>query len=41
MHYDNRNYWRAADIGCVLFLLLIITAENTIFLITLIYFLFF
>lgn len=38
---DNNNYWRPADIGCVLFLLLIITAETTIFLLILVYFLFF
>ena len=38
---NDRNYWNSADISLVQFLLLIIAAENTIFLITLIYFLFF
>lgn len=38
---DDRNYWNSADISLVQFLLLVIAAENTIFLITLIYFLFF
>lgn len=39
------NYYNGsqlqADIGSVIFLLLIIAAENTIFLLTLLYFLFF
>ena len=38
---NDRNYWREADISLVQFLLLIIAAENTIFLLTLLYFLFF
>lgn len=43
MYYyeDNRNYWHRADINSMVFLLLIIAAENTIFLLTLLYFLFF
>lgn len=38
---NDRNYWNSADISLVQFLLLIIAAENTIFLLTLLYFLFF
>ena len=38
---DYRNSHLSADISFVIFLLLIIAAENTIFLLTLLYFLFF
>lgn len=38
---NDRNYWNSADISLVQLLLLIIAAENTIFLLTLLYFLFF
>lgn len=38
---NDRNYWNSADISLVQFLLLIIAVENTIFLLTLLYFLFF
>lgn len=38
---DYRNSQLSADIGFGLLLLLIIAAENTIFLLTLLYFLFF
>lgn len=40
-YYFNDNRWLEPHLGLVQFLLLIIAAENTIFLLTLLYFLFF
>lgn len=37
----NNDHWRRTDIDFIQFLLLIIAVENTIFLLTLLYFLFF
>lgn len=41
MHYFNDNRWLEPHLSFIQFLLLIIAAENTIFLLTLLYFLFF
>ena len=41
MYYIKDNQWLEPHLGFMQLLLLIITAENTIFLLTLLYFLFF